>query len=132
MRSRLTALLTVGILALGTGGALAGFGGDFGSGSNQGGSAGFHEYRCDREHDQRCRCDHGFSFGRDGRCHDKGGDSGDKGGKGSGGDKGGTGGDGHEGGKWRHGDRLGARRRRQRRHRRHKGAHSSKASATAS
>src|ERR1039458_5188764 len=115
MRSRLTALLTVGFLAAGTGGALATFGGgDFGFGGDHGGSASWHQYRppCDRGFsfgdDHHChpippppRCDHGFSLGSDGHCHGQGGNGGqggDKGGQGGssnggqGGDKGGQGG----------------------------------------
>jgi hypothetical protein len=97
MRTRLTTLLTVGFLTVGTGGALATFdGGDFGSGHDHGGSAGFHEYRCDRNQDSsvandrrctcdrgssvandtRCTCDRGSSVASDGRCHGRGGDKG--------------------------------------------------------
>jgi hypothetical protein len=87
MRTRLTTLLTVGFLTLGTGGALATFGGgDFGSGGGGSGSAGFHEYRCERGHDQRfgrdgrCRCEQGSPSGSDRRCNGQGGDGGDNGG----------------------------------------------------
>jgi hypothetical protein len=53
MRSRLTMLLTVGFLALGGGGALALTGGNFAGDS--GGSASFHQYRCERgRHHEKC------------------------------------------------------------------------------
>src|SRR5271155_1136271 len=46
MRSRMTTLLTVGFLTLGTGGALALCGGGgFGFGGGRGGSTSFHQYR---------------------------------------------------------------------------------------
>ncbi len=45
MRPRLTAFLTAGFLALGTGGALALSGGGGGAGHAGGGSASFHQYR---------------------------------------------------------------------------------------
>ena len=124
MRSRLTSLLTVAFLALGTGGAMAMFGGDhFGFGGDHGGSAGFHEYRCDSGHDssfagdRRCRCDNGSSFASDGRCRCQDGSSFASDGRcrcqdgssfasdgrchreGGGGEKGGKGGSGEKGGK---------------------------------
>ena len=45
MKSRLTTFLTVGFLALGTGGAMALAGGQGGFGGGDGGSAAFHQYR---------------------------------------------------------------------------------------
>jgi hypothetical protein len=62
MRSRLTTLLTVGFLTIGSGGALALCGGgSFGFGGNHhdGGSAGYHQYRPE--------CPPGYEF--DGRKH---------------------------------------------------------------
>jgi hypothetical protein len=56
MRSRLTTLLTVAFLALGTGGALAlQGGGDFGFGGGDGGSASFHQYRCMPHGSSHCK-----------------------------------------------------------------------------
>src|SRR5438445_6900763 len=61
MRSRLTTLLTIAFLSLGTGGALALVGGeDFGLGGHDGGSASFNQYR---------ECDHGNGVGKDHECH---------------------------------------------------------------
>src|SRR5690349_5412809 len=61
MRSRLTTVLTVAFLSLGTGGALAWVGGeDFGLGGHDGGSASFNQYR---------ECDHGNGRGKDHECH---------------------------------------------------------------
>jgi hypothetical protein len=61
MRSRLTTLLTIAFLSLGTGGALAWVGGeDFGLGGHDGGSASFNQYR---------ECDHGKGVGKDHECH---------------------------------------------------------------
>jgi len=84
MRSRITALVTVGFLTLGTGGALALAGGDGGS---LGGSASFHQYRPP--------CEHGKGHGGDHECHGHEGEHGDGGG---GGDHGGGGGGDHGGG----------------------------------
>jgi hypothetical protein len=58
MRSRMTMLLTAGLLALGTGGALAVNGGLPG---HDGGSASFSQYR---------NCEHGKGKGQ-GRCHER-------------------------------------------------------------
>lgn len=58
MRSRMTILLTAGLLALGTGGALAVTGG---LGGQDGGSASFSQYR---------NCEHGKGQGQ-GRCHER-------------------------------------------------------------
>jgi hypothetical protein len=61
MRTRLTTVLTVAFLSLGTGGALAWVGGeDFGLGGHDGGSASFNQYR---------ECDHGNGRGKDHECH---------------------------------------------------------------
>jgi hypothetical protein len=61
MRSRLTTILTIAFLSIGTGGALAVAGGeDFGLGSHDGGSASQAEYR---------ECDHGKGKGKDHECH---------------------------------------------------------------
>jgi hypothetical protein len=87
MRSRLTTLLTVGFLTLGTGGALAlSGGGGFGFGGDHGGSAGYHEYRCQPGH----------GYGDGDHCHTgpPGHDGGGKGGQG-GGQGGGKGNGGH-------------------------------------
>jgi hypothetical protein len=92
MRSRLTTALTIGFLTLGTGGAMALYGGGGGFEGDHGGSASFHQYR---------ECDHGNGRGKDHECHghegDGGGGGGDKGkGGGGGGDKGhGNSGHGH-------------------------------------
>jgi hypothetical protein len=58
MRSRMTMLLTAGLLALGSGGALALTGG---FGGQAGGSASFSQYR---------NCEHGKGKGQ-GRCHER-------------------------------------------------------------
>jgi len=82
MRSRLTTVLTVAFLSLGTGGALAWVGGeDFGLGGHDGGSASFDQYR---------ECDHGNGRGKDHECHGHG--------HGDGGGGGGDRGHGHDGG----------------------------------
>jgi hypothetical protein len=61
MRSRLTTVLTIAFLSLGTGGALAWVGGaDLGIGGHDGGSASFNQYR---------ECDHGNGVGKDHECH---------------------------------------------------------------
>jgi hypothetical protein len=62
LRSRLTMLLTVAFLGLGTGGALAlvGGGGLGLLGGHGGGSASFSQYR---------DCDHGIGKGKDRECH---------------------------------------------------------------
>jgi hypothetical protein len=63
LRSRLVAFLTVGMLALGAGTAIAGFvnfGGGF-SGYFDGGSASYHQYRPP--------CKYGYNFGNDRKCH---------------------------------------------------------------
>jgi hypothetical protein len=63
MRSRLVAVLTVGMLAVGSGSAIAGFfdfGGGYG-GYGDGGSASYHQYRPP--------CQRGENFGNDRRCH---------------------------------------------------------------
>jgi len=63
IRSRLVAVLTVGMLALGTGSAVAGFF-DFGggySGSSDGASASWHQYRPP--------CKPGWGYGDDRHCH---------------------------------------------------------------
>jgi hypothetical protein len=90
MRSRLTTVLTIAFLSLGTGGALAWVGGgeDLGLGGHDGGSASFNQYR---------ECDHGDGRGKDHECH---GHEGEHGHGGGGGDQGhGGGGDqGHGGG----------------------------------
>jgi hypothetical protein len=73
MKSRLTTFLTVGFLALGTGGAMALAGGHDGFGGGGGGSAAFHQYRpeCPPGYELRgrsCRpipppkCGRGFEF----------------------------------------------------------------------
>jgi hypothetical protein len=78
MKSRLTTLLAAAFLTLGTGGALALAGGG-GSGHNDGGSAGFDQYRT---------CDHGKGKGGDHECHGHEGEEHGKGiGKGEGGGK---------------------------------------------
>lgn len=60
MRSRLTTLLTIAFLSLGTGGALAWVGGEhFGLDSGDHGSASSNQYRCD----------HGNGKGKDHECH---------------------------------------------------------------
>ena len=60
MRSRMTTLLTVGFLAVGTGGALAlsGGGGGLGLGGDHAGSASYHQYRpkCDRHNRDKRHC----------------------------------------------------------------------------
>jgi len=61
LRSRLAAVLTVAFLVLGTGGALATFGGeDFGSSGPHGASAADHEYG---------ECKPGHGFGDKNHCH---------------------------------------------------------------
>ncbi|HEV3070420.1 MAG TPA: hypothetical protein VGY76_03220 [Solirubrobacteraceae bacterium] len=85
MKSRITALVSVGFLMLGTGGTMALAGGD--GGGSSAGSASFHQYRPP--------CDHGQGRGGDHECHGHEGEHGD-GGHG-GGDHGG-GGDHHGGG----------------------------------
>lgn len=89
MRSRLTTILTIAFLSLGTGGAVAcvslvegdGFG--FGFGGHDGGSASFNQYR---------ECDHGNGRGKDHECH---GHEGEHGHGGDGGDHGNGGDHGH-------------------------------------
>ena len=62
LRSRLAAVLTVAFLVLGTGGALATFGGeDFGSSGTHGASAADHEYG---------ECKPGHGFGDKNHCHE--------------------------------------------------------------
>jgi hypothetical protein len=91
MKQRLTTLIAIGLLTLGTGGTLALAGG----GDDGGGSASFHQYKPP--------CDKGKGQGKDHECHGhegeetgKGGDHG--GGPGGGGDKGGGGKDEGKGG----------------------------------
>jgi hypothetical protein len=84
MRSRLTTVLTIAFLSLGTGGALAWVGGeDLGLGGHDGGSASFNQYR---------ECDHGNGRGKDHECH---GHEGEHGHGGGGGDQGNGGDHGH-------------------------------------
>jgi hypothetical protein len=92
MRSRLTTVLTVAFLSLGTGGALAVAGGeDFGFGSHDGGSASCEQYRPGNGFGDKNHCHEGDEGGDHGHGH---GDHGD-----GGGDHGGGGGDhGHGGG----------------------------------
>lgn len=87
MKQRLTTLLTVAFLTLGTGGAIAWA---CGAGASAG-SASFHQYKPP--------CDHGQGRGGDHECH------GHEGEKGGGGDKGGgdKGGQGQGGGDKGHG-----------------------------
>jgi hypothetical protein len=97
MRSRLTTVLTIAFLSLGTGGALAWVGGeDLGLGGHDGGSASFNQYR---------ECDHGNGRGKDHECHGHEGEHGHDGGDhGNGGDKGHGGDHGHGGDKGHGGD----------------------------
>lgn len=88
MKRRLTTLLSIGFLTLGTGGALAWA---CGVGAEAGGSASFHQYKPP--------CDHGKGRGEDHECHGNKGEEGDqKGGDKGGGDKGGGQGGGDKGG----------------------------------
>lgn len=82
MKSRITALVSVGFLMLGTGGTMALAGGD--GGGSSAGSASFHQYRPP--------CEHGKGRGEDHECHGHEGEHGGGGGQG-GGDHGGGGGD---------------------------------------
>jgi hypothetical protein len=82
MKSRITALVSVGFLMLGTGGTMALAGGD--GGGSSAGSASFHQYRPP--------CEHGQGRGGDHECHGHEGEHGD------GGHGGGGGGDHHGGG----------------------------------
>jgi hypothetical protein len=83
MRSRLTTILTIAFLSIGTGGALAVAGGeDFGLGGQGGKSASQDQYR---------ECDHGKGRGKDHECHGHEGEhgkSGEEHGQGGGGDNG--------------------------------------------
>src|ERR1700686_1536926 len=85
MKSRITALVSVGFLILGTGGTMALAGGD--GGGSSGGSASFHQYRPP--------CEHGKGRGDDHECHGHGGGGGGDHGGGGGGDHGGKGGGDH-------------------------------------
>jgi hypothetical protein len=91
MKQRLTTLLTVGFLVLGTGGTLALAGG--GDGKDGGGSASFHQYKppgCEHGKGRGEDCHKGEGGGKGGK---DGGGSGGQGGGQGGGDKGGGGGD---------------------------------------
>jgi len=88
MKSRITALASVGFLMLGTGGTMALAGGD--GGGSSAGSASFHQYRPP--------CDHGKGRGGDHECHGHEGEHGGGGGQGGDDHGGGNGGGDHHGG----------------------------------